>query len=121
MRDGNFKAGVVFLMWITYLAFLIIAGDAIEGGWLFALAMVAAVPLLTGMGVVWRMYREDQRTVSYEDQEKRKRDRLDEVLRDLSDDDLIRLRERLSDGTVDDDLLYEQMLGTDGEFVRSRS
>jgi len=50
--------------------------------------------------------------------EKRKRDELDDVLRDLSDEELIRLRQRLSDGSVDDDMLYEQIIGTDGEFVR---
>ncbi len=118
MQNGNFKAAIIVSMWIAYLAFLIISADTVESGWLFALAMVSALPLLVGMSVVWRMYREDQRTVTYEEQEKRKRDRLDEVLRDLSDEELIRLRQRLSDGSVDDDMLYEQIIGTDGEFVR---
>ncbi len=48
--------------------------------------------------------------------EKRKRDELDDVLRDLSDEELIRLRQRLSDGTLTEELLYEELLGTDGEY-----
>jgi len=60
-------------------------------------------------------------TPSYADsEEKRKRDRLDAVLRDLSDDELIRLRERLSDGSVNDDILYDHLLGEDGELIASR-
>src|SRR5688572_26545853 len=34
--------------------------------------------------------------------EKKKRERIDSVLRDLSDADLLRLRRRLLDGTIDD-------------------
>ncbi|MDQ7026632.1 MAG: hypothetical protein Q9P44_13875 [Anaerolineae bacterium] len=39
------------------------------------------------------------------------------MLRDLSDDDLLRLKQRLGDGTVDDDKLYEQIVGGDGELI----
>jgi hypothetical protein len=48
--------------------------------------------------------------------EKRKRDRLDSVLRDLSDVDLLSLRQRLNDGTVNDDSLEEALIGEDGEL-----
>ena len=51
--------------------------------------------------------------------EKRKRERIDTVLRDLSSDDLIALRQRLGDGTIDDEILYEHMVGDDGELMRS--
>ena len=47
--------------------------------------------------------------------EKRKRERIDTVLRDLSDDDLHRLRTRLS--TMDDDDLEQQLIGDDGELL----
>jgi len=47
--------------------------------------------------------------------EKRKRDRLDNVLRDLSNDELYRLRERLS--TVDDIELEDRLLANDGELL----
>ncbi|GAB5494496.1 MAG: hypothetical protein Phog2KO_47110 [Phototrophicaceae bacterium] len=50
--------------------------------------------------------------------EKRKRERIDTVLRDLSSDDLQSLRQRLQDGNIDDDLLYDHMVGDDGELIR---
>jgi hypothetical protein len=49
--------------------------------------------------------------------EKRKRERLDSVLRDLSDADLLRLRQRLNDGTINDDALEEGLIGEDGELL----
>jgi hypothetical protein len=49
--------------------------------------------------------------------EKRKRDRLDTVLHDLSDADLLRLRQRLNDGTINDDALEEHLIGEDGELL----
>jgi hypothetical protein len=52
--------------------------------------------------------------------EKRKRDRIDSVLRDLSDEDLLRLRQRLNDGIINDDSLEEQLIGEDGELLRER-
>ena len=52
------------------------------------------------------------------DIEKRKRERIDSVLRDLSSDDLVILQQRLQDGNIDDDLLYEHIVGDDGEMIR---
>ena len=50
--------------------------------------------------------------------EKAKRERIDEVLRDLSNEELFALKQRLSDGAIDDDLLYQRMtLSDDGEIV----
>lgn len=51
---------------------------------------------------------------------KRKRDTIDNVLRDLSDDQLETLRQRLSDGTIDDEVLHKRMVGADGELVQRR-
>ena len=53
-----------------------------------------------------------------EDVEKRKRERIDSVLRDLSNEDLLVLQQRLQDGNIDDDLLYEHIVGDDGELIR---
>ncbi|MCA9913568.1 MAG: hypothetical protein KC496_09480 [Anaerolineae bacterium] len=87
----------------------------------FALVWMDEVDFGNGRFYRTRSAAREAESQEEEEEEKRKRDRLDAVLRDLSDEDLLRLRERLSDGTVDDDLLYEQMIGTDGEFVRSRA
>ncbi len=54
------------------------------------------------------------------DEEKRKRDRLDAVLRELSDADLVRLRQRLSTGEINDDVLYRELVGDDGEFYNEK-
>lgn len=43
-------------------------------------------------------------------QGKRKRETLDTVLRDLSDEQLAMLRQRLRDGTIDDELLHERII-----------
>jgi hypothetical protein len=52
--------------------------------------------------------------------EKRKRDRLDSVLRDLSDADLLRLRQRLTDGTINNASLEDAIVGENGELLRER-
>jgi hypothetical protein len=52
--------------------------------------------------------------------EKKKRDRLDSVLHDLSDEDLLQLKKRLSSGMIDDELLEERIVGEDGELLRER-
>jgi hypothetical protein len=49
--------------------------------------------------------------------EKKKRERIDSVLRDLSDEDLLRLRRRLLDGTIKDYALEEALVGEDGELL----
>lgn len=54
---------------------------------------------------------------AYAESEKAKRDTLDRVLRDLSDEQLHRLQQRLRDGTIDDDMLSERIVGADGELV----
>jgi hypothetical protein len=56
---------------------------------------------------------------SAEEQEKVKRERLDSVLRDLSDSQLQRLRERLSAGEITEEQLG-YMLSDDGELVKRR-
>lgn len=48
---------------------------------------------------------------------KRKRHVLDDVLRDLSDEQLEILRQRLRDGTIDDAMLQQRMVGADSESI----
>jgi hypothetical protein len=55
-----------------------------------------------------------------EDVEKKKRERIDSVLHDLSDEDLLRLRHRLTDGTINNASLEEALIGEDGELLRER-
>lgn len=75
------------------------------------------------LGMTWQFdlvlrSKEKESTMVEESSEKRKRERLDNVLRDLSDDDLMTLRQRLQDGTIDEEVLYERMIGDDGELIQ---
>jgi hypothetical protein len=92
------------------------------GRWSILLAFVMMMPLIPIMGIMWGSFKSDSsekrdRARSSDAIEKRKRDRLDAVLRDLSDDDLRRLKQRLTDGTIDDEQLYDRLVGDDGELV----
>jgi len=76
------------------------------------------------MGMIWHfdLVQRDRKQDDTSNQEsvhseKRKRQVLDEVLRDLSDEDLVRLKHRLQDGVIDDDVLYERFTGDDGEYM----
>lgn len=110
------------LIWITYLGGSVAA--VIEmAGWGVLLAIVLMIPAIVFTGLLWAWERisgvtQQRLQAVSEEGEKRKRDRIDNVLRDLSDKDLLRLRERLSDGDIDDDLLYEHIVGDDGELIR---
>lgn len=108
-------------MWLMYLAGIFISVEEI-GGWAIGLALVLMIPLIVVSALMWSWERisgvkEARLLNNNEKQEKRKRDRIDSVLRDLSSDDLKRLKNRLSDGTLDEDLLYDQIVGDDGELV----
>ena len=51
-----------------------------------------------------------------EQQEKSKRERIDTMLRDMSDEDLMELKQRLSDGDMTDESILDY-LSDDGELV----
>lgn len=112
-------------MWVTYLG-MVFFSITNMGAWAILMAFVLMLPLMGGMAFMWTMAREQPPTqrkatlLNDNDAEKRKRDRLDAVLRDLSDDQLLRLRQRLEDGTIDDDSLYEKLVGDDGELISRR-
>lgn len=87
-------------------------GDDILG---MVFIMVAGAVFTTGL--IWNWGRLPM--TAQEASEKQKRDRLDAVLRDLSDSQLQILRERLAAGDIDDEKL-SYMLGDDGELMRRR-
>lgn len=108
-------------MWLMYLMGIFISVESI-GGWAILLALVLMIPLIAVSALMWSWERisgvKDSRMMgATENQEKRKRERLDNVLRDLSSNDLMSLKQRLMNGSVDDDILYDEMLGDDGELV----
>ena len=84
---------------------------------ILGIAICIAGFLSTGMVWSWGELGNTS-AVDMEAQEKVKRERIDGVLRDLSNEELVALKNRLSDGNVDDDALYQRMtLSDDGELV----
>lgn len=121
--DTSNRSAASTIMWITYLAMVWFSFEPL-GVWAILMAFVLMMPLMGAMGMMWSMgssksqkSRKKQAANQSEEQEKRKRERLDNVLRDLSSDELIRLKQRLTDGSIDDNILYEQMIGDDGELA----
>ena len=119
------KAAATVFIWITYL--VIVGMVARLGLFGLGLAFIVSLPLIAITGMMWGAFgnesdnQQKQQALSESEIEKRKRDRLDAVLRNLSDDDLVRLKERLADGTIDDEKLYNELVvGDDGELDFSR-
>jgi hypothetical protein len=54
------------------------------------------------------------------EQEKAKRERIDSLLRDMSDDDLAELKRRLSDVDASDKISVDSLIGDDGETILRR-
>lgn len=118
------------IVWIVTVAFLLLNLDWLHFsdnafliiGSAIGIAMLINLGIWFGEGIARAfdddVYEKLADKPETESVEKRKRERLDTVLRDLSNDDLIALRERLQDGTIDDEILYEQMVGDDGELIR---
>jgi hypothetical protein len=123
MMDSE-KSTATAVMWLSYLAMIWFSFTPL-GIWAILLAFVLMMPLMGAMAFMWTTKagerREPMIKVESGETEKRKRERLDSVLRDLSDDELMRLKERLMDGTVDDGVLYDRIVGEDGELQYKRT
>ena len=111
---------VLALMWVLFLVASVFILNSF--GIIGTIAIfVLSIPLMA----LSAMIRNTPHSVTVgnaaEDTDKRKRETLDNVLRDLSDEQLDRLRQRLSDGTIDDDVLERRIIGADGEFLHDRN
>jgi hypothetical protein len=120
------KSVATIIIWLSYLVMIWAAMTIGQlGAWAILLAFVLMLPLIPILGLMWsapfmvgsESSKSKQQQTTLEEVEKRKRDRLDAVLRDLSDDDLQRLKQRLADGTIDESKLYNHLVGDDGELV----
>ena len=123
MKNIEARGYITIFLWLSYLGFIYIAMNMM-GAWAALIAFVIMIPLVWAMAAIWNLFGNEKSAVLTENDveiEKRKRERLDTVLRDLSNQDLIALRQRLADGTIDDDMLYNQIVGDDGEFIYHQS
>jgi hypothetical protein len=118
------KALVTGFMWLIYVG-AVMGGMMSVGAIVIPLAFIFMFPLLAMSAFMWdlpskiRDIRLAERGINVNegsDVEKRKRDRLDAVLRDLSDRDLVRLKQRLAHRMIDDEDI-QLMLDDDGELV----
>ena len=116
MDNGRNFTTVV--LWLSYVGTIIFLGDII-GVLVIPVAAIMMVPLIVMMNFVWgNSKQKSSRSERASNTEKRKRQRVDSMLSDMSDDELFELRQRLQDGTYDEDYLYEHVVGDDGELVR---
>lgn len=123
LQDVKARSFASVMMWLGYLAIVYLALDKLDA-WAALVAFVVMIPLIAAQGMMWGGFGSDndrkKDEMTSNEIEKRKRERIDAVLRDLSDEDLLRLRERLVDGTVNDEVLYGQIVGDDGELLTHR-
>jgi hypothetical protein len=111
MLTGGFVTGFIFM------------GDAL-GEDIVGLAFIMLFAGVLVSGFIWNWGRIDDTQATEKQkhdaasQEKRKNDRLGQALRDLSNDELMRLRERLATGEIDERDL-EIALGEDADRMQS--
>jgi NAD/NADP transhydrogenase alpha subunit len=106
-RFGDASSTEVFLVWL--------AGSAIVAALAVTISNYRLVPLEDVQAYKQQQSRNQTRQSQTE---KRKRDRLDRVLRDLSDDELHVLRQRLEDGSIDDDVLHHRIADPEHNHIR---
>ncbi|MCA9890453.1 MAG: hypothetical protein KC546_18865 [Anaerolineae bacterium] len=117
------KAIASVIIWIAYLVGILLLGQTFElGGGIIALAFVLMLPVMAITVPMWENKGSqpsgDEKT-NEDAVEKRKRDRLDAILRELSDEQLAALKQRLTEPDFEDEVRY--MLGDDGELVTEQS
>ena len=117
------KAVASVVIWLGYLIGVLLLGQSFDlGGGVIALAFVLALPVIAMTVTMWENKsaadKKAESDTSGDLLEKRKRDRLDAILRGLSDEQLAALKERLAEPDFEDEVLY--MLGDDGELVTPR-
>lgn len=123
--DSHTRLQATKYIWITMgialFSLFLSAGIAngLEAGHvILGIALCIAAFLSTGTVWNWGDLPQESSSFNMDAQEKAKRERLDSVLRNLSNDDLIALKQRLSEGDIDDEMLYQHMtLSDDGEIV----
>jgi hypothetical protein len=124
------KAIATTIIWLTYLVMTFVGISMLEA-WGVALAFVLMIPIILIAIAMWvpdalrdgDKDSEKSATIGFTignevDEEKRKRDRLTEVLQRLSDEELHALRDGIRDGRIDD-VRIQDMLADDGEFIQN--
>ena len=127
--DGKRRMEATAAIWgaLSFAMFgLFLSGGMADGVGVMHLIITIVLVLggFLGTGLLWNwgtigMFNEMNagKTSSHE---KPKRDRIEQALRDLSNEELVVLKQRLSSGEINDDVLHQYMAGDDGERVDYR-
>jgi hypothetical protein len=103
------KIALTVFIWLStivaFLATLAIAAETMGGAIIPIVVFLFGASILVN-GFIWQWGQQDK-SVEVE-AEKRKRQRLDSVLRGLSDEDLMALKRRLMDGDFDEGELVDE-------------
>jgi hypothetical protein len=108
------KIALTVFIWlstiVSFLATLAIAADILQG------AIIPIVVFLFGAaivinGFIWQWGQQEKSSDA--EAEKRKRERIDTMIRNMSDEDLMRLKRRLGESDFDDAVGLDE----DGELV----
>jgi hypothetical protein len=110
------KIFLTIFIWLTtlgaFIATLAIAIDSIGAAIIPIVVFLFGAAIMTN-GFIWQWGQQSNNAAVQEQAEKRKRERLDSVLRNMSDDELMSLKRRLSEGDFGD----EPMIDDDGELI----
>lgn len=116
MSGDELRASLMGGLWVVVgivLAALFISAAA--QGVLSTAHVILAIVLLA-FGVVGTYFVWTALDPNQSGAEKAKRERIDTMLRDMSDEELLALKNRLSDGDVSEDTILD-FIGDDGELV----
>ena len=112
MQERTFLTSMMWFLSTIVLAALFISaaaqGELTIGHLSFAFAILALVVIATPLLARWK---DGERAL-----EKSKRQRIDNMLKDMSDEDLLELKQRLSSGNISEENIMDY-LGEDGELV----
>jgi len=105
-------------LWIALLIIIAFLALYLLRRWLLIPMMVALVLIAVMLPILlWVGVDKQKAKTSGESTGNRKRDRIDAALHEMSDEELIELRERISTGEVSDATLYRELLGEDGDRI----
>lgn len=118
MTEKEMQFMAVSIIWFGFVILMValfiaagLQGAFVLPHYIFAGFILALALFGTGMVVRWIWQTNDVT--------KAKRERIDMMLRDMSDNELFELKQRLMDGTVTDDTLLDYV-SDDGELVFQR-
>jgi hypothetical protein len=110
------KIFLTVFIWLTtmgaFVATLAITIDTLGAAVIPIMVFLFGAAIMTN-GFIWQWGQQSNNTAVQEQAEKRKRERLDSVLRNMSDDELLSLKRRLAEGDFGD----EPIIDDDGELL----